>query len=945
MNRDVHSWAGLIDQRLSLAGVQPDAVGQMWSLWDRAGKFGAWGQVAEAQELLDQAATLAEGHALDVKEAPVFSAEWYGLRSKLVQDDHQPLSAATWLAPALRRWLRVASEVSDLAPLSRGRDRSLLSAMSMVRFLYLTELSDELGAGPRDAQLSSVALRLWARNRLIPEVVDIASRTILLNSDCLTYEACQEVFGWVAETLRGVAIEGWRPEVAELALRRVLFRCACDHGEFAEATYELERRAGFVAQLGNGSAAAVQAARLGVDRAELLLMTGELDQAQDAFISARKSLHDLGRDMEEHTVAARILVLDHLRGRRVTNAMITASQRDLTQTLARQPRPGALRMDLEHQAAMREVEILTRWELCRLAQRGNRNLEDVLELLAAAHHPARRVYPTAEDDGAIVAALRNRTTLLVQRLRRMPGITLVTLEPGLQDGVPPVMLTVSSHGSEQALRWSLTALSAGTVAALKELGRVADIERRRCYLGEQPSSQPPSQALVDSAVTAWKALPEIAARALTEAALIIYMPSAVAGMDLIPFELLRHPGGWLGTTHSVVRSVSVIHVADMLSPNRATRSAAPRATIVEAGSVQKLDVLRQAADEIDLVDRALRNLGAVVELRPGVRTAKEAVECLAAGELVHWVGHGFADSVGEFLGLDEHPVGSSELRERSSCADFLFFSSCLVGRGRHIFGAGRRSLIDALIERGACTVVAALHELPDDVCPLVCEHFYRAAATHGAANAMRATRAALCDTLNPVLLVSYVVYGDPSGRAAGITATAWGNAVPHLRWPSFLTRWILEGRETDRIGLLESLDRDNTLRAIRGGAEMLRFLCSGGRARVRLTDLRRLATTLARSDLEGAGACAIAAAVEEYRRWTVSGEPSLASSELWAALDAAALLEDSFALLTVAWILAIHCDNDDVHNVLQGCIRHASSALPMVDQHIRSAAQAHYMKE
>ena len=437
MNRDVRSWAGLIDQRLSLAGAQPEAVGQMWSLWDRAGQFGAWGEVSQAQELLQQAATLAEGHALDLQQAPAFGAEWYGLRSKLIQDDHQPLSATAWLDPALRRWLRVALEVTDLAPLTGGRGRALLSAMSMVRFLYLDELSDELDAGRRGAPLSSVALRLWARTRLIPEVVDIAGRTIALNSDCLTYESGQEIFKWVVKTLRGVAIEGWRPEMAELALRRVLFRCACDHAEFAEAAYELERRAGLIAQLTDRSEAAVQTARLGVDYAEMQLGTGNLDRAQDAFIYARRSLHDLGHDLEERTVGARLLALDQLRGRPVTDAKITASQRDLTEALVRRPRPSALRMDLEYQAAMREAETLTRWQLCRLAQQRSGTLEDVLKLVAAAHHPVRRVCPPADDEGAVAAALRDRTALLVQRLRRTPGVTLVVLEPGLWDGFRP----------------------------------------------------------------------------------------------------------------------------------------------------------------------------------------------------------------------------------------------------------------------------------------------------------------------------------------------------------------------------------------------------------------------------------------------------------------------------------------------------------------------------
>ena len=46
----------------------------------------------------------------------------------------------------------------------------------------------------------------------------------------------------------------------------------------------------------------------------------------------------------------------------------------------------------------------------------------------------------------------------------------------------------------------------------------------------------------------------------------------------------------------------------------------------------------------------------------------------------------------------------------------------------------------------------------------------------------------------------------------------------------------------------------------------------------------------------------------------------------------------------MAGILALYRDSDDVLNFLQSCIRHASSALPSVDQRIRSAAQARYLE-
>lgn len=85
-----------------------------------------------------------------------------------------------------------------------------------------------------------------------------------------------------------------------------------------------------------------------------------------------------------------------------------------------------------------------------------------------------------------------------------------------------------------------------------------------CYAAASPQRQRRCSSLP---ARTWQALPEAAVRALTETGLIIYLPSAAAGMDLIPFELLRHPGGWRnaqysrrgGKSYSIRHDASILH--------------------------------------------------------------------------------------------------------------------------------------------------------------------------------------------------------------------------------------------------------------------------------------------------------------------------------------------------------------------------------------------------
>jgi hypothetical protein len=352
------------------------------------------------------------------------------------------------------------------------------------------------------------------------------------------------------------------------------------------------------------------------------------------------------------------------------------------------------------------------------------------------------------------------------------------------------------------------------------------------------------------------------------------MPAAAAGLDRLPIELLLHDGGWLGSTHVVARCPSFQQLEQLTAPNARRRVPAPRATVAQIGAIDRLGVLDEAGADAATAMRAASLLGLEPQLRL-LSSVEDAKGLFAGTALVHYVGHGFASELGEWLPISaETAITPSEIVwPQDEDAPAVFFNACLVGRVRHISGGRQKGWAITLLARGSPAVIGALASVPDTACPLLAREIYRAAAAAPLGEALRRARERLgAEGYHPLLAGAYVLHGDP---AAALSRAAPAQSTAHLttRWPALLTRFLATRAEVHRDALMAALDdtvRPHVLPWIRG--EPARWPA--------------LVETLLETDPEGAGALRIVLCSERAR----TGE------ELRTGYLAAAALEDSYAI-------------------------------------------------
>jgi hypothetical protein len=263
----------------------------------------------------------------------------------------------------------------------------------------------------------------------------------------------------------------------------------------------------------------------------------------------------------------------------------------------------------------------------------------------------------------------------------------------------------------------------------------------------------------------------------------------------VPFELLRHEQGWLGTTHVVARCPSFQYLEELVAPNAYRPLPAARATVAQVAAVEQLGVLEEAEADADTALRAATLLGLEPELRHVGDTA-DARTLFAGTALVHYIGHGFASELGEWLPVSaETAITPDEVEwPADEAAPAVFFNACLVGRVRHVAGGRQKGWAITLLARGAPAVIGALASVPDTACPLIAREIYRAAAQVPLGEALRRARERLeGEGHHPLLAAAYVLHGDPNAlltrRLEGPRATADLTA----RWPARLTRRLATG--------------------------------------------------------------------------------------------------------------------------------------------------------
>ena len=331
-----------------------------------------------------------------------------------------------------------------------------------------------------------------------------------------------------------------------------------------------------------------------------------------------------------------------------------------------------------------------------------------------------------------------------------------------------------------------------------------------------------------------------------------------------------------------VRPSSTWSTSSRPTPDTGRRTHGPSSRAWAEGDLGALD---EPAAEVELAVRAATPLGFEPEQRELVDPTA-AVDAFTRAASVHYLGHGFANAIGEALPLSaDRVVSAAELSTaETSHAPFAFFNACLLGRVRHLPGGRQQGWALRLLHLGSPGVIGALAEVPDAACIPFAEAFYVAALKSPLGEAMRRVRAKLHDRgVHPLVWGAYVLHGDPN---AAISWAIAGSTAELVRgWPALATRFLATGLPEYQRALLDALRSAPTAPAA------VRDWAHG--ARVSEEALITCVYQLLDRDPEGAAACRILLALTR-----LEAHPDR-TDELDVAHLAAAALEDGYAVLRV----------------------------------------------
>ena len=745
-----------------------------WRLWLEAQQAKNAGAFALAHEALDAADRVA-GQVSPLRQ-PVLLLEIAGLRGKLFQDDGEPGRAHSPLTWAVQRWLTlgaaIAAPTSSTATLVSSAYRGVGDMVfAAVGKDYVASLAAQAGI---PAEMGAVTL--WF-DRLVTEAKEIITRAISSVARVDGFAAARGLANDALAKARSWSIPGWDPLRFEVGIRLTLSSAADGARLFAASLGQSSDGLALAERLLPGNERDTLVGQMHANHARALLGLGRAAEAADEYEVALERLRAAGAYAEAAVIAlapglARVAAGEPMDTAELIHA-ITMLEAQVT--LA----PGG------DGRLMAMLEYARRFYLFQLARDGGADLETVIGLIEVLRGDRPLLRQATGDADPVVARVTRPFVILGERLRKLPDTVLVAIEPQIEGpGHTPVFLVIAGGG------WHL-ATSDSAHSALYTLVTRADDERQALLTGERMPRSAPSARLVEAAETGWRSLPASVRAAIRAARTVIYLPSSGASVADIPFELLRHEGGWLGTTHVVARCPSFQYLEEALAPNARRPRPDPRLVIARLVPDQALGLLGEAEAETVLVSRAAPLLGLAPEPVALVDPAT-ALTVFTTQAPVHYVGHGFANPIGELLPLAADAVlNASELPDGDG-APFVFFNACLLGRVRHVAGGRQRGWALRLLDRGAPAVVGALATVPDSVCVPVARAFYTAARNAAVGEAMREARAKLdASGMHPLVWAAYVVHGDPF---AGISASVGGSAAALVGgWPDATTRALAVG--------------------------------------------------------------------------------------------------------------------------------------------------------
>jgi hypothetical protein len=865
-------------ERIALIAASESALeARVWRLWLEA----HWATNVGSHQLAHHALDIAERLAKDMVWTPIWGLESNGLRAKLYQDGGEPARAYEPLLWAMRGWLQVGNtldhptrEAADLVTAIFAGAHAMVTAA--VDLAYLERLVPE-----GDATLAAGSL--WMADRLSSEAAEIITRAVNLTAQVGSYaDARRAANDALAETRKWRA-PWWQQVEFEIGLRLTLSTAAGNEQRFGAALGQTDDGLVLVGQLPPGPQQARLTAELRANRATALLLMERSAEAAAEFDRAREGFLAIGATADALRIATAAKRAQEGAGEAVSSETLRRLVSDMEEAIDNQS--GG------HGDLMVDLEDARRWWLSMLAEARTNDIETIVGIIERLRDDQPNLRSGGEHADAVVKRVSRPFTVLAARLGMLPDTALIVLEPGLSGAREraPVFLVVSSRGPGDALRCQLTQSHEAGVA-LNDLGRQATAEREALLTGEVSLRAAPSTSLTSAAAAAWAALPAEVRDAIRSARTLIYMPSAAGNIDAIPFELLRHEAGWLGTTHVVARCPSFQVLEMLLAPNARRPAEDTRALVAAPAQDPVLGWLDEAEAEVKLALDAATLLGLEPERRL-LNQPDTVLDAFTGHALVHYVGHGFANPIGELLPLSgDNGVTASELPEDDGGpAPFTFFNACLLGRVRHIPGGRQQGWALRLLRRGAPAIVGALAAVPDSACVAVAEAFYEAALRAPVGEAMRRARAHLDEAgLHPLVWAAYVLHGDPN---AGISTQVPNSSADQVcSWPALATRLLATGLPRHRAELLEAL------KSAPHASDVIATWATG--ASVAEDNLAAAIGMLLERNPEGAAVCRILLALARLDR------DSDNVKELEVAYLCAAALQDGYGVLHVLGVNA-----------------------------------------
>lgn len=526
--------------------------------------------------------------------------------------------------------------------------------------------------------------------------------------------------------------------------------------------------------------------------------------------------------------------------------------------------------------------------------------EDYLRLVTAMREPealAGLREPRAGESAAptrLADRVFSPLAVLDAMLCHLPGTTVFVVQSGAG-----VLTYLALPAGQEPLeeRLLLGVFQPGFAPTALRMVEEQTAELDAILTGRLPVCSEANAGLTESCRAAWTQLPERLRDCLLAAETIVYAPDPFGSIDEIPLELFLTDDGWLAGPRVVARQITMRTLLDMLSPNRLPSLVSDRAYLIRAEDPPEFDPLPQADQELRQVTRCMDLIGLAATTEQELTTERVSQALDAGYRVLHYVGHGIANTLSEGLPLSPGEFVQPRL---FSALDgfktpFLYLSACEVGRSRYVPGGRSAGMAARAVEKGAPAVVGALQAVPDSMGPALATAFYRAAREHPVGEALRLARARLeHDGYNPACLGLFVQYGDPSVRISPSGPPGPGpEQVRAVSWPAYLIRWLAARRTQDRDQCLAQLRAEmagapGDLRAVS------RFVGEPGTIRdAGPSEVTALCERISQDDLIGAAAVRLLLAMETLQEPATG--PDQVEREFVLGLQWAAAMQDGLA--------------------------------------------------